>query len=338
MKKEAKYFPLKLIILFLIFIISLFLSLFLGAQKLTFSQIFLRGTFSNLIFFNIRLPRTILALISGLLLAGAGSVFQMFFRNPLAEPGIMGISAGATLGATCGAFATTFFAAETFFGGLLSPVNTGAFLGAIIAGVLVTLISGIKSGTHSTVSLLLCGTALGSLYSALTSIIIYSDDSKLRSLYIWMLGSFNGCGWNEVMFVLLPAIISLVLFFIASRPLDLLSGGEITALSLGVEIKYLRILVIAAGSIATSAAVCAGGTIGFVGLIAPHVVRKIFGAKSKTLIPLSMITGATILLLADTICRTVVAPAELPVGTITALIGAPFFISLLFSKKGGRNV
>lgn len=326
----CKKYTLKLFILLLIFIASIFASLLFGAQKLNLSEIISHGTFSNLIFMQIRLPRTLLALIAGLLLSGSGAVFQMYFRNPLAEPGIMGISAGATLGASVSVSLAGVTAGIS--------ISTGAFAGALIAGVLVTIIASSKGGASGTVALLLCGTALGSLYSAITSILIYSDDSTLRSLYVWMLGTFNGRGWSEVKFILLPSVLAVALFAIVIRPLDLLNGGETAASSLGVNVKRLRLGVIIAGSLATSAAVCAGGTIGFVGLIAPHIVRKIFGAKGKTLLPLSMITGAVLLLLSDTVARTVAAPSELPVGTITALIGAPFFISLLFSKRGAKNV
>lgn len=321
--------PVKIIILILIFLISIGLSLVLGAQKLNLQEIFKTGTFSNIIFLQIRLPRTILALLTGILLAGAGTCFQMFFRNPLAEPGIMGISAGATLGAVLAAGLT----AGSFLGGVFSTINLGAFAGALIAGFMVTVLALSKRFFSTTTALLLCGTALGSFYSALTSIFIYSDDSKLRSLYIWMLGSFNGRGWNEVKFILLPSIAALVLIYIASRQLDLLASGETTALSLGINVEKLRVLVIIAGSLATSAAVSAGGTIGFVGLVAPHLTRTLFTSSSRKLLPLSMVTGAIMLLLSDTISRTVVAPAELPVGTITALIGVPFFISLIFARR-----
>jgi iron complex transport system permease protein len=156
-------------------------------------------------------------------------------------------------------------------------------------------------------------------------------------MYMWMLGSFSGRGWDELLFILVPSLVSIVLMFFAGRQLDLLSGGEMTALSLGVEIDRLRFLVIIAGSLASSAAVCAGGTIGFVGLIVPHVLRRIFGAKGRTLIPLSMVGGAALMLATDTMARVVARPAEIPVGTIMALLGAPFFISLVFSKRGLRN-
>lgn len=315
-------------------------SLLFGTETLDLHDLFTNQDISRLIFLQIRLPRTILAALTGLLLAGAGATFQLYFRNPLAEPGIMGISSGATLGAV---IASSFGMGSLFMGtasgvlGTVAQVNVGAFLGAMGAGLLVTVLSGRKTGPAATVALLLCGTALGTFYSALTSLILAVRSKELHTMYLWMLGSFSGRGWDELLFILIPSVISIVLMFFAGRQLDLLSGGETTAMSLGVEIDRLRLLVIVAGSFASSAAVCAGGTIGFVGLIVPHVLRRVFGAKGRMLIPLSMIGGAALMLATDTVARVVARPAELPVGTIMALLGAPFFISLVFSKRGLRN-
>lgn len=319
-------------VIMLIFVLcaSVLASLLLGAQPLHFGDILhAPASFSHTIFFHIRLPRTLLALLAGALLSGAGACFQQFFRNPLAEPGIMGISSGASLGAV---IASTF-GTGTVLAGILSPVNFGAFLGAILAGFFVTVLAGYKNGTESTVSLLLCGTALGTLYSALIAIILSLNDSRLHTMYIWMLGSFSGRGWNEVLFILVPSFLSIVLFFVCIPRLDALCGGEVSAVALGVHIVRLRVQIIIAGAIACSAAVCAGGTIGFVGLVAPHTVRKLCGVKAKTLVPLSMIGGASLMLISDTLCRICIPPSEIPVGTVTSLIGAPFFISLLVSKR-----
>ena len=326
---------LKRAVLVLILGASICTSLLLGAQKLSIADI-LQNTesFSFRIFFHIRLPRTILAFLTGALLSGAGACFQMFFRNPLAEPGIMGISAGASLGAVI----VSSFGMGTVLHGILSAVNFGAFLGAIIAGLLVTVLAGYRSQADSTIPLLLCGTALGTFYSALIAIILSLNDSKLHTLYIWMLGSFSGRGWNEVLFILFPSFLSIILFFLCVPGLDALCGGEVTALSLGVQIGRLRMLIIISGAIACSAAVCAGGTIGFVGLVAPHTVRRFFGSKAKTLVPLSMIFGAALMLISDTVCRICIPPSEIPVGTITSLIGAPFFLSLLISKRKGVQI
>ena len=331
---KRKFVP--LIISAVLFVLVLCASLLLGAQRLSLSEFISdRESFSRIVLMQIRLPRAILAVVSGALLAGAGAAFQMFFRNPLAEPGIMGISSGATLGATAAMCVT---GAGT--GRILSPVSAGAFLGALAAGFLVTGIStGQKSSAlGSTTAILLCGTALGSFYSACTSIILSLDSARLNVMYVWMLGSFSGRGWSEAAFIILPSAIAVMLLSFCAKQLDILFAGEIPAMALGVEVRRLRLLVIVTGAVAASAAVCAGGTIGFVGLVAPHVMRQIFGPRARSLIPLSMLGGATLLLAADTISRIVIPPSEIPVGTVTALIGAPFFISLLISgSKGSRQ-
>jgi iron complex transport system permease protein len=162
--------------------------------------------------------------------------------------------------------------------------------------------------------------------------VLLTSNKELHSIYTWILGSFSGRGWNEFFFILIPSILSIIIMFCISRPLDLLSGGETSAVSLSVEVNKLRILVLIAGSLAVSSAVCSGGTISFVGLIAPHIVRKIIGPKARMLIPFSMIFGAILLLLADTLARIMIAPAELPAGIITAILGVPFFLSLCLKK------
>ena len=329
-------YTLSVAVLLLLLAASFICSLLFGAEKVRLYDLFCStadNRFPRIILVNLRLPRTILVALSGILLAGAGAAFQLFFRNPLAEPGIMGITSGATLGAV----AAGCLGFSPVLAGMLSPVNAGAFSGALVSGILVAALAGKRTGPSSTVALLLCGTALGTLYSALTSIILLLHEKELHAMYVWMLGSFNGRGWNELKFIAAPAALSVVLLLICSLPLDLLAGGERTASSLGVEVGKLRMLVMTAGALAVSAAVCAGGTIGFVGLIAPHIVRRLYGAKSRTLIPLSMAAGAVLLLLSDTLARTIASPAELPVGVITSLLGAPFFISLIFSDRGLRN-
>ena len=318
-------------------IFSVFLSLFLGPEKISLKVLSGNGDyFENLILWNLRLPRTLLVLITGVLLGASGAVFQLFFRNPLAEPGIMGISSGATLGAVIAiilmsAGGSTILSIKILR--IISPVNLCAFLGALLSGLLVTSLAFSRRGKSASIMLLLCGTALGTLYSSISSILLLTNDQELHSIYTWILGSFNGRGWNELIFILPVSILSLVLMFLSARPLDLLSGGETTAKSLGVEVDKLRTIVLISGALAVSASVCAGGTIGFVGLIAPHITRKLFGPKSKTLIPLSMILGAVLLLISDTFARLIISPAELPSGIITAILGVPFFIFLCLGKK-----
>lgn len=315
--------------------LAFFLSLVLGAQKIPVSALFTQGTpFYKTILLNIRLPRSLLVLITGLLLGGSGAVFQLFFRNPLAEPAILGISSGATLAAVIASLVFPL-PAVTFLSDylLISPVNLSAFAGALLAGLLVTFLAFSKAGRNSSVMLLLCGTALGTLYSAISSTILYTSSKDLRGIFSWIMGSFNGRGWNELLVIIIPSILCMILLFFICPQLDLMNGGEKSAESLGLNVNRLRILTLICGSLAISTCVCAGGTIGFVGLIAPHLVRKFCGPKANRLIPLSMISGAFVLLISDTLARTVIRPAELPAGIITSMIGVPFFIILCLKKK-----
>lgn len=316
--------------------ISVILALMLGAEKVSLAAVFGQGDkFENIILWQLRLPRVLLVFITGLLLGGSGAVFQLFFRNPLAEPGIMGISSGATLGAVIASIVPGVMAltGRGGLGAFISPLNLCAFAGALGAGVLVTSLAFSRRGKASSVILLLCGTALGTLYSSLSSMLLLTCNKELHSIYTWILGSFNGRGWNELFFIAVPAAVSIVLMFCVVRPLDLLTGGEKSAAALGVEVDRLRVLVLLCGSLAVSCAVCAGGTIGFVGLIAPHIVRKFLGPRARTLLPFSMIFGATLLLLSDTFARVVIAPGELPAGIITSILGVPFFLALCLGRR-----
>ena len=320
----------------ILLIISVILALMLGAEKVSLAAVFGQGDkFDNIILWQLRLPRVLLVFLTGLLLGGSGAVFQLFFRNPLAEPGIMGISSGATLGAVIASIVPGVMAltGKGGVGAYISPVNLCAFAGALVAGLLVTSLAFSRGGKSSSVMLLLCGTALGTLYSSISSMLLLTCNKELHSIYTWILGSFNGRGWNELLFILVPSAVSIILMCVVARPLDLLTGGEKSAAALGVEVNKLRVLVLLCGALAVSAAVCAGGTIGFVGLIAPHIVRKFLGPRARTLVPFSMIFGATLLLLSDTFARVVIAPGELPAGIITSILGVPFFLALCLGGK-----
>lgn len=307
----------KILILCVVLILSFVLSLLLGAEK---PSIFLIKY--------LRLPRSVLVLLSGALLASSGALFQMFFRNSLAEPGLLGISAGATLGAVTAAS----FGGLALFGGFISSVSFFAFLGAFISGLILALIS--SSGKRiSSVMLLLCGTALGTFYSGISSAVMLMHNKELHGIFSWLLGSFNGRGINELKFVMLPAVLAFILMAFVQNQLDLLNGGEENAGSLGLNVNRLRLLVICGGSLAVSVAVCGGGTISFVGLVAPHIMRKIFSPKSKMLLWTSALGGAILLLVADTLARVIIRPAELPCGIITSFVGVPFFLALIFSNK-----
>ena len=357
-KRAGLKISIQFAVLILLLVGAFCLAVCFGAEKVSLAALFGGGDkFEQIILKQLRLPRALLVLLTGILLGGSGAVFQMFFRNPLAEPGIMGISSGATLGAvvasvissagvatgttglatgTAGvATGTTGLAAGTSAAAIfrfISPVNLAAFGGALAAGLLVTALAFSRAGKNSSIMLLLCGTALGTLYSSVSSVVLLTCDKELHSIYTWILGSFNGRGWNELLFILLPAAVSVAIMVCICGPLDLLSGGERSAASLGVEVDRLRVLVLISGALAVSAGVCAGGTISFVGLIAPHICRKIVGPRGRVLVPASMIFGGVLLLFADTLAKVCIAPGELPAGVITAILGVPFFLSLCLKK------
>ncbi len=344
--KDDSNFVLKITVSVIVLFVVFTASVLLGAKNLSPRQTILAFTdkksFAHIIIFTLRLPRSLLALISGGLLAASGACFQRFFRNSLAEPGIIGISSAASLGAI---FSTIIFATIpsgfffTVLFKIINPMNVFGFLGALAAGLLISLIAS-KSRAQNSITVLLCGTALGTFYAAFSSIILLARSDSLHGIYTWILGSFNGRGWNELVFIAIPSVFSVLIMFLISKPLDLMISGEESAAQLGADVKKLKILVLVSGSLAVSASVCAGGTINFVGLIAPHLVRKIFGTKNlncSKLIALSMIFGGILVVLSDTLARIAAPPSELPAGLLTSLLGAPFFISLIFKKSEGKH-
>lgn len=327
MLMKNKNFLFTYIALFFLVVLAFLISIFFGALNTNLFQT-MTSKLATTIIFKLRLPRSILVLLAGALLSASGSMFQMYFRNPLAEPGLMGMSSGATLGALV---LSIFFPYNIWHG--ISIVSVGAFLGALLSGVLIMLIAAKSRANTSSSTIILCGTALGTFYSAITSILELTHEKDLHKIYVWLMGSFSGKSFLDVKVLLVPSLISFVLLFVASSFLDLLCGGEESAIGLGLNVHHIRILVLFAGALASSCAVCAGGTISFVGLVAPHIVRRIWTSKGKHLFFLSMLLGASLLLISDTIARTVVRPSELPVGIITSIIGVPFFISLIFTRS-----
>ena len=325
-KKSAR-FGIFFAILLILLVLAFALSLVAGSQNLFSLE---NKELAKNILIKIRLPRTILAMLSGMLLAGGGCIFQGFFRNPLAESGVLGITAGATLGVVL-----SFLLPFSFAFARLSAMSFFAFLGAIVSGLLIFVFTQRNRQFASSAAMILTGTALGTFFSALTSIILIAKQNHLHTVYAWILGSFSGRGWAEVKFIALPAAVSFVLFIFCARFLDVLSTGEQSAQSLGLNLNTARILVLLSGCLSTACSVCSGGTIGFVGLICPHIMRNLYGAKAKGLLPLSILLGGTLLLVSDTLARIVIAPGELPVGVITSLVGVPIFIWILLGKNHG---
>lgn len=280
----------------------------------------------------IRLPRVLLGGLVGAALAIAGVLLQGLFRNPLADPGLLGISSGAALAA---AVATV---AESSLGGLralLGPalLPLAAFLGALIATTVVKRIASSRGRTDVT-TLLLAGVALTSLAEAVTGLLtFFSTENQLRTISNWRMGSLGGASWLASLWVAIPITILLLSAGRFGRSLDAILLGEREARHLGVEVERLKRWIVFAAALIAGAAVAASGTVGFIGLVVPNLMRLIVGPGHRYLLPASALGGAALVLGADLVARTIVSPAELPIGIVTAAIGAPFFLFLLLRHK-----
>ncbi|MFP3882095.1 MAG: FecCD family ABC transporter permease [Actinomycetota bacterium] len=275
------------------------------------------------ILFEIRLPRLVLGALVGAVLAVAGSAYQGVFRNALADPYLLGVAAGAGLGATI-AFAVTRESA------LLPPF---AFVGGL-AAVGVTYALGRSVGGRSATSLILAGVAVAAFATAVQTYILQQNVETLREVYSWILGRLVTVGWSDVMELLPYAAVATAVILASRRLLDVLSIGDDEARALGVDVGRVRAVVVVAATLATAAAVSVSGLIGFVGIIVPHTMRLLFGWSYRVIVPLSILFGAAFLMLADVAARTLVSPAELPIGVVTAFFGAPFFLLVLRTMRG----
>lgn len=280
------------------------------------------------IIFQIRLPRIILSFIVGAELSAAGVLYQGVFRNPMADPYIIGASAGASLGAT---IAIMLFSQIKIFG--ISPISIFSFIGSIVTVFVVYQISSIKGRTYS-FTLLLSGVAISSFISALVSFLMYFSDQKLHQIYFWLLGSFSFQGWEEVLLNLPYGLIGFILGLLTLRSLNLMQLGENTAFFSGVDTERLKKICLISASLLTASAVAVSGIIGFVGLIIPHITRLITGPDNRVTFYVSAMVGGLYLTIVDTISRVIIQPTELPVGILTAIFGGPFFVYLLLKKKG----
>ena len=286
----------------------------------------------QIILMTIRLPRIAMASIVGALLAGAGAVMQGLFRNPLADPGLVGVSAGAGLAAAA-AIVAGDKAAPFLLAGALFLLPIAAFCGALVT---TAMLYGMATweGRTSIATMLLAGLALGALAGAGTGLLVFlADDRQLRDITFWMLGSLAGATWQKIA-VIAPVLGLLLLLSPAvGRGLDLLALGETEAFHIGVSVERLKRLLIVLVAAAAGAAVSVSGVIGFVGIVVPHLLRLVVGPGHRLLLPASACGGAILLVLADTFARTSAAPAELPIGIVTALVGAPLFLFLLLSRR-----
>lgn len=276
---------------------------------------------------NIRLPRVVLVALSGTALASSGAAYQALFRNPLADPYLIGVSAGAGLGAIT---ALALQMVYPVIGALAVPV--GAFSGALLTVTLVYRLGRIGRSTPMT-TLILAGVAIGTLASALTTFILLSISEQAVRVLAFLLGGYGSAGWRAVLTVAPVVGLGVTVLYLYARPLNLLLFDEEQAQQLGVNVERVKLIVVVAATLMTAAAVAFSGLIGFVGLIVPHIARLLGGADHRRLLPLAALGGAAFMMLADMIARTVIAPRELPLGIVTALAGAPFFLYLLRRAK-----
>jgi iron complex transport system permease protein len=276
---------------------------------------------------DLRLPRIVLAMIAGAALSSAGASFQGTFRNPLAEPYLLGVSAGAALGATVAIVWKPLAALGIYTLPLL------AFAGAVLAAFLVYRLATFGGRTQSA-SLLLSGVAVGSTLTAVLSFLMVTTERDLHTVVVWLMGGLTAATWTKV-FITLPVVaVGFIYMMIVAKRMNLLLMGEERARELGVDSQRTRRNLMIAASLTTAAAVSFTGLIGFVGLMVPHTMRLLVGPDHRRLLPASALFGALLLLLADTVARTALAPAEIPVGIITAAAGGPFFLYLLRTRKG----
>jgi len=286
----------------------------------------------NTILFDIRLPRILLAISVGAVLASTGAVMQGLFRNPLADPSLIGVSSGASVGASLMIVTTGGFIQVGALMGL-SLVALGAFLGGFAATLLVYRLATSNIGTSVT-TMLLAGIAIGALAGALNSLLSYfSDNDMLRQISLWQMGNLSGASWAKVSIMGVVTVLLLVSFPRESKALNALLLGESEARHLGIDVQRVKRRLIVLTALGVGVSVALAGLVGFVGLIIPHMVRLVIGPDHRWLIPASALAGATLLVIADSLARIVVIPAELPTGILTALLGAPFFVALLLQQR-----
>ena len=279
------------------------------------------------IILHLRLPRILLAVLVGASLAVAGATMQGLFRNPMASPSVIGISAGAAFGASLAIVLGISWTSGAF------AIPAMAFVFSFVTLFLVYAVSRNRSGYVPVETLLLAGIAIGSLFNALVSALQYFAGEKLSGVVFWLMGGLNNATWDQVVISLPAVILGCSVILMLSRDLNAMMVGEEQAGNLGINVNQIRIALLLAASLVTAMAVSVSGVIGFVGLIIPHVVRILVGPDHRILLPASIISGALFMVWTDTLARTIISPAELPVGIITSLLGAPFFIYLLMSRK-----
>ena len=284
------------------------------------------------IIWNIRMPRVVLAGLVGAMLSVGGASYQGVFRNPLVDPYLLGAAAGAGLGATLMIAIWPGVDADW----PVDPVPAVAFVFALGAVAITYLVGASFGGMRTTSTLVLAGVAMVSLLTAMQTFVLQRNSDVVREVYSWILGRVSTARWDDVRLVLPYVTVSSVVLFFHRRQLDLLRVGDDEAFTLGVPVTRVRLIVVIFATLGTAAVVAVSGLIGFVGLVVPHMVRLIAGASYRRVVPLTIALGAVFLILADIPGRMLTAPAELPIGVVTAFVGAPFFIVLLRTREISR--
>jgi iron complex transport system permease protein len=284
------------------------------------------------IIWDIRMPRVVLAGLVGAMLSVGGASYQGVFRNPLVDPYLLGAAAGAGLGATL-MIAIWGDVGQTW---IVDPVPAVAFLFALGAVAATYMVGASFGGLRGTSTLVLAGVAMVSLLTAVQTFVLQRNSEVVREVYNWILGRLSTASWSDVRLVIPYVAFSCVMLLVHRRHLDLLRVGDEEASTLGLPVTRVRLIVVIAATLGTAAVVAVSGLIGFVGLVVPHIVRLVAGASYRRLLPLTIAFGAVFLILADIPSRVLTAPAELPIGVVTAFIGAPFFIVLLRTREVAR--
>ncbi len=311
----------------LFLLLSIPVSLLLGTTTIPINELlsalFLQGDETlQTILYQIRLPRILLTSLVGASLALSGTIFQTLLLNPLADSYTAGIASGSALGATIGIILGV--------SGLFLPIFS---LGGAVITLLLVLFISQRSGGFEPRNVILSGIVVGTIVSAIISLLKTFSGESLSAVVYWLMGSFSGAEWLHVFMVLPYFLVALILLLSKTEELDILTFGANHALSLGVSVKKVRIILTISASLLTALSVSVSGIIGFIGLVVPHMVRMIFGASHKKLLPLSLLFGAIVLLWADTFVRVIAFVGEVPVGVVTALLGGPFFCFLLMKEE-----
>jgi iron complex transport system permease protein len=285
------------------------------------------GATEDAIFWDLRLPRVLLGAIVGATLALAGAAYQGVFRNPLADPYLLGAAAGAGLGAT---LVVAYAPAGEWRRNLL-PL--AAFAGAAVSVCAAYALGRTAGAGGGSAALVLAGVTIASFVTAVQTFVQQQNVDTVQEVYTWLLGRLATSGWREVAVVVPYAVVSWAVILVHRRLLDVLALGDEEASALGLHVARIRLVVVAAATIGTAAAVAVSGLIGFVGIIVPHTIRLLVGGSYRLLLPLSILVGGGFLVLADVFARTILSPAELPIGVVTAFFGAPFFALVLRASR-----